>query len=144
MYHTKFHPNQNSADVFARFFSPFVHIPMKDVFQNKPIERQQPILANISETATAYHIAISIPGYTKEDLKISLEDLKLIVAAQIEATEDADKTILQEWKKTSFSKQFMLPRDADKSQINAAYEAGVLALTIQKVEKPQPLTITVQ
>jgi HSP20 family protein len=68
-----------------------------------------------------YNIQFSLPGYDKEDIRISLEKNDLVVSARFEKDEN--------WKKT-FHKRIALPDDADFSKSEATLEKGILEIQL--------------
>lgn len=68
-----------------------------------------------------YAVDFVLPGYDKEDLKISQEKNNLVVSAKFEKEEG--------WKK-NFSKKVQLPEDADFSAASASLEKGILSILV--------------
>jgi HSP20 family molecular chaperone IbpA len=81
-----------------------------------------------------YDIYFVVPGYDKEDLKISLEKRDLVVSAKFEK-EDT-------WKK-SFTKRVQLPEDADFSKSVAALDKGILSIEVPFKENQKPVEIKI-
>lgn len=100
---------------------------------------------NIIENDTSYQLELAAPGLQKEDFSIEMKEEKLFIS--FEAKNHSDKKyIRQEYRRESFSKSFHLPKDADKSQISARYENGVLVVTIAKLSQDDTVssrTITI-
>jgi HSP20 family protein len=99
---------------------------------------------NIIENEQAFKIELAAPGLPKEAFKIHLEKGQLTISAtQKAATETPNPTELRytrrEFNYLTFKRSFELPENVDATQIKAAYEQGVLTLTIPKVE-PKNLT----
>jgi HSP20 family molecular chaperone IbpA len=81
-----------------------------------------------------YDIHFVLPGYDKEDLKISQEKRDLVVSAKFE-TEGT-------WKKT-FAKRVQLPDDADFSSSSAKLEKGILSIHVPFNEDQKPVEIKI-
>ena len=81
-----------------------------------------------------YDVHFVLPGYDKEDLKISQEKRDLIVSAKFE-TEGT-------WKKT-FAKRVQLPDDADFSASEAKLEKGILSIHVPFNENKKPVEIKI-
>lgn len=92
--------------------------------------------ANIKETDQAYEIELAVPGISKEDLKIQLDQRKLTVSHEQKSdkTEKDKNFTRQEYSFSSFKRVFSLPEDANQDAIAASYENGVLHLTLPRVE----------
>jgi HSP20 family protein len=99
---------------------------------------------NIIENEQAFKIELAAPGLAKEAFKVYLEKGQLTISAtQKAATEPQNPTepryTRREFNCSTFKRTFELPENVDATQIKAAYEQGILTLTIPKVE-PKNLT----
>ena len=99
---------------------------------------------DISVRKGNYEIDIDIPGYSKEDLKVTLEDGYLTVAV----TDDKSTTkcdgnecewIQKERFNGNYSRSFYLGVDKDAS-VNATYHSGVLHVVIPINDKSKDKT----
>jgi HSP20 family protein len=101
---------------------------------------------DIFEDDKAVKIVTEIPGVGPEDVKLSLENNLLTVRGekQQEAEERNERVHRYERSYGSFERSFALPRTVDPDQIQAAYENGVLTVTLPKVERARPREIPVQ
>lgn len=92
---------------------------------------------NITESTDAYEIELAAPGLDKSDFKINVDkNLITISVEKKEETVEEDKVYSKkEYSYTSFSRSFSLPDTVDYSNIDAAYENGVLKLKIGKKEE---------
>lgn len=92
---------------------------------------------NITESTDAYEIELAAPGLDKSDFKINVD--KNLITISVEKKEESveeDKVYSKkEYSYTSFSRSFSLPDTVDYSNIDAAYENGVLKLKIGKKEE---------
>ncbi|KAK7315401.1 hypothetical protein VNO77_33947 [Canavalia gladiata] len=93
------------------------------------------------ETETAHVFRADLPGVRKEDLKVEVEDNKIlqISGERVKEKEDQnDKWHRVERQCGSFMRRFRLPEDANAGQIGCTLENGVLTLTVPKLEmKPE-------
>jgi HSP20 family protein len=143
MIHT--HRNHRQQDQFGRFIDQFFGGPIVNVVKTGLESYKQGILVNTFETDEHYSLQITVPGFAKEDIKISVLNDQLTIAGEHKdaEVENTGKVHTAEWLKAKFSKTYALPKDADASQITASQEAGVLKIVIAKVEKPKAQEITV-
>jgi HSP20 family protein len=97
---------------------------------------------NVKESDKTYDVELAAPGLTKKDFKITAEDGILTVSSEkSEEKEQREKNYTRkEFEYSSFSRSFALPENANEEDINAAYEDGVLKLSIAKrnVSQPKP------
>ena len=76
------------------------------------------------QTNDSYRLRLDLPGFTKEEISLSLEKHDLKVVARTER-EDAFRS--------EFEKTYTLPEDVDPEGIEARLTDGVLDLTFKKV-----------
>jgi HSP20 family protein len=102
--------------------------------------------ANIKELEKEYVIELAVPGYSKKDFELNVEDDTLKISAQKEVKkeetrpehgrrEDGDKLIHSEYYIDSFERSFTLSKNVDVDKIGAAYKDGILTVTIPKKEE---------
>ena len=126
-------PAQRSiSNVFDEFFNEFPALGGKEWSSNWNFP---PV--NIHDTANAYHLELSVPGRTKEDFKINVENGLLTVSFEKkeEAKQEDYKTIRREFSYRSFKRSFNLDDSVDANNIQAKYENGLLKLLIPKKEQ---------
>ena len=92
---------------------------------------------DISEDETAFHIEAELPGLTKEQIALNIEDDVLTIKAERkQETEDQKKDYHRiERSYGSFSRSFNLGEMIDQEHIGAAFDNGVLHVTLPK-EQP--------
>lgn len=91
---------------------------------------------NIVETEGGYRIELAAPGLKKEDFTISHDGDQLKISAEKagENEEKKEKYNRKEFSFHSFQRIFTLPETVDASKITAAYDAGILNISIPKKE----------
>lgn len=111
-----------------------------DRFLNSPwlTGRGMPAV-NIKENEKNYEIEMAVPGYTKEDFNILIDNGLLIVSAEKreEKEKKEDNYTRREFGVMSFSRSFNLPQNTNDQDINAKYADGILRLTIAKKDGQQ-------
>lgn len=90
--------------------------------------------ANTIEHENDYLVELFIPGANKEEIKIDLNNDVLTVSAESPKNEEV-KYQTREFNYTSFKRSFTLPEDVNMETIAAAYQNGVLKITLPKLEK---------
>lgn len=96
---------------------------------------------NIKEEDDKFVISLAIPGVSKEDCKIEVENGMLTVSASTKSEkrdEEKGKYSRYEYSVSSFSRSFSLPTNADAEHIAAKYDNGELKITLPKKEKSLP------
>ena len=92
---------------------------------------------DILETEKAYELHFAIPGVNKDDFKIDLNDNHLTISGERKFTKEKKENNLYvvETQYGNFSRSFSLPENVDASKITAAYNNGILEITVPKDEK---------
>ncbi|MBL4587522.1 MAG: Hsp20/alpha crystallin family protein [Flavobacteriales bacterium] len=92
--------------------------------------------ANIKENETNYYVEVSAPGFSKENINVSVEDDVLIITGEMNSnTEEKKENYLKrEFRTGSFKRSFNLNGMVDVDKIDAKYEDGILKADLPKVE----------
>ncbi len=101
---------------------------------------------DVSETDEAYYIHASVPGLKPEQININLQDGILTINAELPQPETTDGTrwVMQERVYGKFSRSLTLPQAVDSEKVEAAYDNGVLTLTLPKLPSAQPRQIPIK
>ena len=98
---------------------------------------------NIVESKDDYQIELAAPGLEKKDFKVDLNNNMLTISSEKEQKNEVEgeKIIRREFSYTAFKRSFTLPDSADGDKIKAAYNEGILKISIPKREeaKEQPV-----
>lgn len=78
----------------------------------------------VSKSETEYKVSISVPGLTKDDLKISTKEGVLRISFEKEESDDSRHFM------GSFIKSYTIPDDVKEKDIIGKVENGVLELTL--------------
>jgi len=91
---------------------------------------------NVKETDASFEVALAVPGLTKEDFKLAVEDDRLTISAKQETqSEDSNERFTRkEFNFQSFERSFLLPDNVNSEAISASYENGILKVELPKVE----------
>ena len=101
---------------------------------------------DVVEDAEHVRIMAELPGIKPEDVKISLENNLLTIRGEKTqvAEEKAERWHRYERTYGSFERSFTVPTSVDAEHISAAYDAGVLTVTLPKAERAKPREISVK
>jgi len=102
--------------------------------------------ANVVKTDTGYGIELAVPGFSRDEFEMNVENDRLTIAMGTEDTKEyEDKIIHREYRFANFKRTFSLPENTNIDGISARYEAGILYVGIPVEEKnTQTRVITVQ
>lgn len=102
--------------------------------------RAQVPSVNISETDTAFEVALAAPGKTRKDFNVELDDHVLTISSE-STHKDESKTAQytrREFAYDSFQRSFRLPDTVDTTGIKAKYDNGILHISLPKLQEAIP------
>ena len=117
-----------------------------DFFENKALEKvtgTAPAM-NVLENEKEYKLEVAAPGMCKDDFKVHLnKDGNLVIEMEkkdcgCKGKEDDKKEcryLRKEFSYSKFSQTLLLPDNADKENIEAQVNNGILKVVIPKLEK---------
>ena len=118
-------------DVFEDFFKPMFYDEQLDSMRT-----------DIKETDKDYQLAIEMPGFRKEEIKVSLENGYLTVSAEKNETEEEGKEgakYLRRECRMSCQRSYYVGDKVQEEAVKAKYENGMLQLTVPK-EEPKKIS----
>lgn len=100
---------------------------------------------DIQETADAYRLVAELPGMTKEDINITLENNVLRLSGERKFEKDIKKDGYQRVERTygTFARAFTLPSQVNHDKVQASFENGLLTITVPKAEQAKPRKIAI-
>ena len=100
---------------------------------------------DITETDTAYLIKGEIPGVSKEDVKVTIEDGMIAIRGERkQEKEEKDKKFHRiERSYGSFMRSFRLPDNVDETAVKAEFKDGMINVTLPKSGKTKAKLIDV-
>jgi HSP20 family protein len=104
------------------------------------------LAVDMYETDDTVVVKSAVPGIAAQDLDISITDDTLTIQGKTEAEEEVkeENYIYRERRYGSFSRSLTIPVQIEADEAEAAFENGVLTLTLPKAEKVKPKTIQVK
>ena len=99
---------------------------------------------DIYETEEALTLVMEIPGVDKKDLDVELEAGTLKIEARIDfAKYEGLEPLYSEYNVGHYSRAFTLSDKIDQNAISAAFDNGVLTLSLRKAREAQPRRIQI-
>ncbi|KAG8484804.1 hypothetical protein CXB51_021480 [Gossypium anomalum] len=138
-----FFGNRRSNNVFDPF-----SLDVWDALKDFPVSTQSPetsafVDARIDwrETPEAHVFKADVPGLKKEEVKVEVEDDRVLQISGERNVEKEDKN--DTWHRVErssgkFMRRFRLPENVKMDQVKASMENGVLTVTVPKMEVKKP------
>lgn len=89
--------------------------------------------SNIVEKEDGWQIQLAVPGVSREEIKIQIENNELLVSSEA-GTGDEAKYTLREFEKSGFKRSYTLSDKIDQTGIAAVCKNGVLSIDIPRKE----------
>ncbi len=126
-------PNGNGLPLVDEFF--------KDIMGGTQYVNKTIPPVNISETEHAFTLQLMVPGYSKGDFNVVVDNDLLIISSQINSEKEEKeegKFTRKEFGLAAFKRSFTLPETVNEENINASYQDGILTITLPKKEEALP------
>lgn len=101
---------------------------------------------NVKETKNTFELEFSVPGFSKNEIEVVMENdfLKVFAHKSEEIEEDDEGYTRQEFNYREFERKFKLPDNVDTNEkVKAHYSHGILKLTLplkeEVKEKPKKI-----
>lgn len=99
---------------------------------------------DIYESTDALTLIADMPGVSKDNVELHLEDDELTIRGRVSAEPKGEKMLWSEYEIGNYIRTFTLSGVVDQSKIEATMKNGVLVLTLPKVEAAKPRQIKVK
>lgn len=98
---------------------------------------------DLTENDGTYTVRMDLPGLTKKDIEVTLQDNRLVVSGERkeETTEEGEGYRRQERHVGSFYRSCVFPLPVNDDDVDATFASGVLTVRVRKTEEVQPKRI---
>jgi HSP20 family protein len=130
-----------AREPFSRLLETFFTDPQGEEVSNRnwipPVD--------IQETPEGYKLLAELPGLTKDDINITLENNVLRLSGERKFEKDVSKESYHRVERTygTFSRAFALPQQVQAEGVQAGFENGVLTIMVPKAEQAKPRKIEI-
>jgi HSP20 family protein len=102
--------------------------------------------ADIAENENEYSVKLELPGVSKDDVKITMQNSLLTVRGEKRREKELKDSSLHRVERTygAFQRTFTLPSTVKADRIEASYADGILTITLPKAEEAKPKQIEVR
>ena len=130
--------------MIARFNRGYLPTYRDDFFNDRVFNNNSPAqrknispAVNIIEADNEFKIEVAVPGLSKNDFNIEIEDDVLTISSveNEKKEEEIPNYTRREFNLSSFQRSFQLPETVDQDQIQASHKEGVLTITLVKKEE---------
>ena len=100
--------------------------------------------ADIFETEEALNVVLEMPGVSRDNVDINVEEGVLTVEGRIDFSKyEGMRPLYSEYNVGAYRRSFRLSNQVDQAKISAEMQDGVISLTLPKAEKAKPRRIKV-
>jgi HSP20 family protein len=101
---------------------------------------------DVREREDTYLVEVELPGLTKDDVKITMENNILTILGEKKQEKEEKRGDYHRSERVygSFQRSFTLPSSVKNDKIEAQYKNGILTVTLPKVEEAKPKAIEVK
>ncbi len=102
-------------------------------------------LVDIYETTDDYHLVANMPGVSRQDIKIKIEEGDLVIMGRTNFLGELQhKFLMKEIDSSNYYRKFKISESIDEDKIDAKLENGRLYVHLPKVERVKPRTIEIK
>jgi HSP20 family protein len=136
---TKYRPSNRFVSPFGDLMHEFLGRDIGQFFGSDELKPSTPSV-NIVERESEFELRMLAPGYTKKDLRLSIENDLLTISAekQVEELKEDERYTRREFAHSSFSRAFRLPETVNAEGISADLTDGLLTVHIPKAQISKP------
>lgn len=103
-------------------------------------------VVDITEGDNEYTVKAELPGVSKEDVRITMQDNILTIRGEKKEEKETKESNYHRTERSygSFQRSFTLPTHVKSDKIEASHKDGVLTITLPKAEEAKPKQIEVK
>jgi len=126
-------PGELFREMFEDFFRPWALAPWRLLSR----ELGPSPAVDVTETEGEYKVSVELPGLTKDDIEVTLEEGRLTITGEKkeEKREERQNFLRVERSYGSFSRTIPLASSVKEDAVEAAFKDGVLSILLPKTEQ---------
>lgn len=104
-----------------------------------------PLALDVSSTDEAYTVQASLPGFSPDNVDVSVDRNVLTIKAEVKSESEEEKPayVLRERYQGSYQRSLRLPEGVKADEVVANFENGLLTVSVPKAEVVKPRRIKV-
>jgi HSP20 family protein len=109
-------------------------------------EMSRPVSVEIKENNNQLFVRAEVPGFSAQDIKISVEPNELIISGKFEQKkeDETEKKVYSEFRSNQFYRKVNLPVEVDPVKTTATLKDGILELTLVKSEMSKAVNVEIK
>lgn len=146
-----FRERDSFVNSFDQIFDEMLRTQFPEVVQEmgaNPVGKAAYPKVNVISTQEAIFIEAELAGFNKENIELDIKEGVLTISGKTSAHNDHKEHVyvIRELKRSSFSRAFILSKDLNTTKIDAAFENGLLTITIPRFAKEEsnPIKVTIK
>ncbi|MFC6731441.1 MULTISPECIES: Hsp20/alpha crystallin family protein [unclassified Haladaptatus] len=126
----KYNPFDELEEMFDRMSRQFEDMPRRGMMG------MSQIMVDVEERDEDFVLTADLPGFTREDIHLSVLGDRVTIKAEHEESMDEEDTnyVRKERRHRTVRRSLHLPEDVDGDKAKASYKNGVLSVTLPKME----------
>ena len=141
-------PSDFNFPHFGNILNEVMRTSISDIvsYDNNKVRHTTPAV-NVKELSDQFILEMTIPGLSKKEVNISIEEDKMVISSNMAEREDTPTFTLREFNFGDFKRTFILPDSINKDKITASFKNGILLISLAKKEEkvdkgPQKIKIS--
>jgi HSP20 family protein len=134
-------PSREFEDIYDRM-GQLVNVALGDLGTTMLADVPWSPFADVSETDDAYVVRVELPGVSKDQIDVQLQDRELVVTGEI-ADEVKGRRHRSSRRTGRFEYRAVLPGDVKSDGVSAQLADGLLTVTVPKSDAAKPRRIEV-
>jgi HSP20 family protein len=134
-------------DLVKNVFRPIALAPLQTL-ESSEVQDSRLIRMEVSELDKAYRILAELPGIRKEDVDVSIDGNRVVLAAESKREKSTEQTgeriLATERFHGKLRRSIQLPEEVDENAAQATYRDGVLELTLPKKKAREIKRVQIQ
>lgn len=130
----------NNKSLFPDFFSSLMENYLND---NELAYNGVRPMSNVKETDDAFLVEFAIPGFSKEDVSIDIDQNVMTVSGKKEEKSEDEKYTRREFWYNEFKRSFTLPKSVDQEATKATFKDGILTVELPKKPEAKPKSLKI-
>ena len=134
-------------DRFARLFNQFLGQALPSTLPSEEVSNQRwAPSVDIKETPDSLTLTAELPGLTKSDVQITIENQVLTISGERKFEKETKGETFHRIERAygSFLRSFTLPANVQADKVDASFANGLLTVTLPKADEAKPRKVEIK